>query len=414
MTEAPPRIAFVGWLFGSYGGMETRIVAAAELARDAGFDVTIQTARPAPPGSLTAQRLAPFGARSVIGEWQRTPRARAVRAAARLATLARTRRRLTEAERERAGDGRARRQTHGFWDRAGRSVVEQADVVHLFGPPHAFMVEALEAAHASGAATVYQSVHTVTAVYASIRPRFIGTSNLLDLILTSSPSQAADFAEHFDYQGPTAVVQQWAYDVEAELLALPLPPEAPGTVTVGALCRLDAVKGLDVLIQALAAAAAEQPHLRLRIGGTGDEEQALRDLAQSLGVSDRVELTGFVADRVSFYRGLDAFAITSRAEGGPVTGVEAMAAGRAIISSPVGAMPERLAGGAGLIVEVGDVEGTARALIEVAADPATRRRLGAAVRERYRTDYSAASQSALLVDTWSHLAERSRRRRARS
>jgi glycosyltransferase involved in cell wall biosynthesis len=161
----------------------------------------------------------------------------------------------------------------------------------------------------------------------------------------------------------------------------------------------------------VAEAAPDHPGLRLRIGGTGEEEGPLRDLARSLGVADRVELVGFVSDRVAFYEGIDAFAIASHAEGGPVTGVEAMAAGRSIVSTPVGAMPHRLEGGAGRLVPVDDAIELARALGELASAPDERARLGAAARQRYLEASSEASQSALLVATWTELAERTRARR---
>jgi glycosyltransferase involved in cell wall biosynthesis len=306
----------------------------------------------------------------------------------------------------------ARARARGHWAGAGSALLREVDVVHLFGPPHVFTIAALEAAHAVGTSTLYQSVHAVTAAYASIRQGFVGTCNLLDLILTSGPDQAADFAEHFGYEGPTRVVQQWAYGIEAELLAVaPATASPDGTFLVGALSRLDAVKGLDVLVRAVAEAAADHPGLRLRIGGTGEEEGALKDLARSLGVADRVELVGYVTDRVAFYEGVDAFAIASRAEGGPVTGVEAMAAGRPIVSTPVGAMPHRLAGGVGRLVDVDDAAGLARALGGLAAAPEERARLGEAARERYLEASSEASQSALLIDTWTQLAERTRDRR---
>jgi glycosyltransferase involved in cell wall biosynthesis len=89
-----------------------------------------------------------------------------------------------------------------------------------------------------------------------------------------------------------------------------------------------------------------------------------------------------------------------------------MAAGRPIVSTPVGAMPHRVAGGVGRLVDVDDATSLARALGDLAARPEERARLGAEARQRYLEASSEASQSALLVEAWTQLAERTRARRA--
>lgn len=408
--DMPPesvRLTFAGWQLGEYGGMETRVAAAAALAADAGMSTRVVTGRPIVDGSPVAALLDRTDRRSALDRWTSSPHMRAYRAAATVAASARSRRRLTRAESARIGHRSAQRATDRFWGQEGVGLLRRTDVLHLFGPPHPFLVAGLEAAHALEVPTVYQSVHAVTEEYAQNRWRkgFIDRCNLLDLLLVSHPSQADGFREHFHYGGEVEFISQWAYGVEPELLELTDRIRSDHhDVVVGALCRIDEVKGLDDLVDAFVAALRRQPRLRLRIGGTGPWEHDLQRHIEGCGASERIELTGFVHDRVTFYRDIDVFVISSRGEGGPVTGVEAMAAGLPIVSTKVGAMPDRLHDGGGVLIEVGDSAALAEALTRVATDATERRRLGALARSRYLAEYSEARQSARLLDVWQRLA----------
>lgn len=253
---------------------------------------------------------------------------------------------------------------------------------------------------------MYQSVHAVDAEYASNvwRRGFAGVCNELDLLLVSHAQQEAEFREHFGYRGSVSELSQWAYGVEDELLAIDRPQHRPGDpVIVGALCRMDPVKGLDTLIRAFAALPRDLP-VKLRVGGDGPQEAQLLSLRDELHLADRVEFIGFVEDRLRFFESIDAFAITSQAEGGPVTGVEAMAAGLPIVSTDVGAMRQRLAGGVGVLVRVGDVDGVASAVQSLATDASARVDMGSAARARYVAEFSAAQNSSRLRAIWSDLA----------
>lgn len=408
MTRRAPRITFAGWQLGDYGGMETRVVAAAQLARSHGFEVAIRTARPIPEGSRTEKALRDFDVESVIGGWERTSAAAAAMGAARVAATLRARRRLTPEEQASAAHRLRQRQTDRYWLHGGSEVLERTDVLHLFGTPASFLVGALEAARDRSVPAIYQSVHAVTADYAADawRQPFAGACNLLDTILISHELQGAGFAAHFGYRGRTEVIEQWAFGVEADLLAIPeVDPQGGSDGPVFAtLCRLDPVKGLDTLIRAFAAAATALPGARLVIGGTGEIDGELRRLARELGVADRVDLLGFVEDRPAFYRSADVVVIASRAEGGPIIGVEAMAAARPIVSTRVGAMEERLTGGVGVVVEVDDVAAMSAAFIELGTSSPLRGQLSTAVRARYLERCAQSVQERRLVETWNRMA----------
>ncbi|MET9883605.1 glycosyltransferase [Streptomyces sp. NPDC006430] len=111
---------------------------------------------------------------------------------------------------------------------------------------------------------------------------------------------------------------------------LPFMPDSPAPRTekvVASVGRLAFEKGVDLLLDAWADAAPHHPDWVLRIYGAGVEEPALRAHARALGLDDSVEWMGSTDDVLGALRGASVFAQASRAEGFPITLLEAMAAG---------------------------------------------------------------------------------------
>src|SRR6478735_2588013 len=155
------------------------------------------------------------------------------------------------------------------------------------------------------------------------------------------------------------------------------PREVP---VVGFAGRLDAAKGADVLLRA----AALEPAVRVRLAGDGPERHALVDLAERLGIADRVELLGALAPEAltDFYRSLDVLVVPSLTTPSWVeqfgrVALEAMACGIPVVVSDSGALPE-VVGEAALVVAEGDVAELAKAISEVVHDTDVARRLRAA------------------------------------
>ena len=111
--------------------------------------------------------------------------------------------------------------------------------------------------------------------------------------------------------------------------------------------RFEPLKGLDILLEAIAA-LKNFDRLRLVIvGGDGESDQAHRALEQktrSLGISERCMFTGPVEQQKlpPYYHSADALVIPSHYESFGLVGLEALACGRPVISTPVGTMAERL------------------------------------------------------------------------
>src|SRR5690606_18563028 len=128
------------------------------------------------------------------------------------------------------------------------------------------------------------------------------------------------------------------------------PVEAP---IVGAVGRLEAPKGFDVLIEAFARLdPADYPAAPcLVVVGDGSERQTLQRQARELGVADRVHFAGFRPDSWRAFGGFDVTVIPSRQDGLPLVCLEAMAAGCPVIASDAGGLPEMVQDGVtGLIV----------------------------------------------------------------
>ena len=114
--------------------------------------------------------------------------------------------------------------------------------------------------------------------------------------------------------------------------ALGLPADA---VVIGSIGRLNEQKGHRYLLDAAAAALPAVPAARVLIVGDGDLAGPLREQARALGIADRVVFAGHRADIPAVLGAVDVFCISSTYEGTPLTLFEAMAAGKAIVSTAV-------------------------------------------------------------------------------
>jgi glycogen(starch) synthase len=154
--------------------------------------------------------------------------------------------------------------------------------------------------------------------------------------------------------------------------------------------RLVAQKGFDVLVRAYAQSGITSHDLILV--GEGSEEAELKRLITELGLDDRVSLPGR-ADRagaVAYFNGCSFFVLPSRMEPMGIVLFEAMAAGKAIIASEVGGVPENVRHEeTGLLVPGDDVEALSLALRRLEEDTALRERLAAAG-SRYVQNYDWA------------------------
>ena len=136
--------------------------------------------------------------------------------------------------------------------------------------------------------------------------------------------------------------------------------------------RLDAAKGQMLLVEALSELIDRGYDCRLVLVGDGESRPQLEELAVNLGVESRVEITGW-SDEAGIKKRLvegRAFTLPSFAEGLPVVIMEAFAAGRPVIATWVGGIPELVRNGEnGWLVAPGDVHALAAAMQEALDTP---------------------------------------------
>jgi glycosyltransferase involved in cell wall biosynthesis len=142
---------------------------------------------------------------------------------------------------------------------------------------------------------------------------------------------------------------------------LGLAPGAPLAVCVGRLTRQ---KGQDVLLAAWPAVRARCPDATLAVVGGGDLLASLRRQAPS-----GVVFTGPVDDARPWYAAADLVVLPSRWEGLPLTLLEALAVGRAVVGSRIPGIAEVLPPGAGAVVAAGDAVALAEAVADRLGDP---------------------------------------------
>lgn len=119
-------------------------------------------------------------------------------------------------------------------------------------------------------------------------------------------------------------------------------------LTVARLDAREGYKGHDLVIEQVAKLRREGLDICYLIGGTGDDQQRLQQLAVANGINDHVRFLGKVPreDLPDLYRAADLFALPSRGEGFGIAFLEAMACGTPAIGLAVGGAPDALGDGA--------------------------------------------------------------------
>jgi len=163
-----------------------------------------------------------------------------------------------------------------------------------------------------------------------------------------------------------------------------------GSPVVGNIAALAPHKGQKYLVDAAALVVRAMPETRFLIIGSGELEGPLTRQIRELNLCKHVVLTGFRCDVLSMLKGLDIFAMSSVTEGLGTSILDAMAAGRAVVATRAGGIPETVVDGrTGLLVPTKDHNSLADALLKLLRTPSTRHAFGSAGRERAYTLFSA-------------------------
>jgi glycosyltransferase involved in cell wall biosynthesis len=161
--------------------------------------------------------------------------------------------------------------------------------------------------------------------------------------------------------------------------SLGLERSTPVVLNVG---RLEAVKGQHHLIPVMVMVRDRLPHARLLIAGEGTLRSALANAIAATGLDNQITLLGVREDVDALLNIADVVIVTSESESFGLPLVEAMRAGKPVVATDVGGIPELVAHGVnGLIVPRADTTAMVTAILTLLEHPERAREMGAAGRE---------------------------------
>ena len=167
---------------------------------------------------------------------------------------------------------------------------------------------------------------------------------------------------------------------------LNVPEDIP---LVGIVGRLTSVKNHELFLRSAAQVLLSVANSRFVIVGDGELKDDLKEIAESLGIQDKVIFLGWRDDMPFIYADLDVVVLTSLNEGTPVTLIEAMASAKPVVATAVGGVPDIvLDGQTGILAPSGDADGLAVGVIDLLQDPDKRQEFGERGREFVRGKYT--------------------------
>jgi len=158
---------------------------------------------------------------------------------------------------------------------------------------------------------------------------------------------------------------------------------------VGWIGRMTAVKRTDDVLVAFKRLRDDGVDAVLCMVGDGPDRPELEQRAHELGIVRDTLFLGYQEEVAPFYAAFDALVLPSSNEGTPVSAIEALAAGRPVVATRVGGVPDVVVEGEdGFLVEPGATDDIADRLAQLARDPELRERMGRAGRERVLPRYA--------------------------
>jgi len=276
-----------------------------------------------------------------------------------------------------------------------RGAARDFDVVHAnFSHDHALAVLAVD----RGRSRVVRTVHSAR----SLRDRGLQgwAHRRTDGLLAVCASHAALLRERFRIPAERVGLARGAVDAEA------FSPDGPdlrgelsipaGAPVVGIVSRVKPDRRHAELVDAFGRVASRLPDARLVIVGRGEGLADLRAHVARSGLADRVVFAGYRTgpELAAAYRTLDAKVLLAEGNDGTCRALlEAMACGRPGVAWAFGAPAESIVHGiTGLLAPPDDVAALGDAIVEVLSLPDRGRAMGAAARERMRTEFTGAAR----------------------
>jgi glycosyltransferase involved in cell wall biosynthesis len=180
---------------------------------------------------------------------------------------------------------------------------------------------------------------------------------------------------------------------------LRLPQDA---FVVGFTGRFTEDKDPLLFVDMAARVAAGSPHARFLMVGDGPLRGAVEERIRRHGLTGQVLCTGFRQDVEALYEAADVLVLPSRRDACPLVLLEAMAARRPVVSTPVGDVPRIIGDRAGVVVPSADADGLAGAVLTL-ADRERREEMGREARNRVAERYSLARMVDRTIEVYENV-----------
>src|SRR5689334_9906497 len=282
------------------------------------------------------------------------------------------------------------------------------DLLHVFTPDTGATL-LIRAGKDAGIPVLYHEMGTPYYL-PPLEPHYRRLEKVLPLcseVAALSPTLARQWSERFPFLSSISVLPLLTDD--ANVLRMPAQLNGKHETILGFAARIETGKGPFVLADAFAQLRQNRDDVLVRLAGTGPAVQEVKARVRDLRLNASWEFVGSYDGAVgcsAFMRTLDVFVLPSFAEGTSKSVIEAMAHGLPIITTNIGGSPDLLTPETGILIPPRDSAALADAMQRLAADPALRKQMGAAARQRYLELFAPDAVLSMLVDTYSRVSGR--------
>jgi glycosyltransferase involved in cell wall biosynthesis len=253
--------------------------------------------------------------------------------------------------------------------------------------------------------------------YAPFRAWVRAGCRAADRVIATDAAMKSEVAEALGVRSRRVVVIPNGVDVE-QIRSLVTPEALAGLtarwpalggdglkgISVG---RLEANKGFDVLLKALATISSDMPSgWQWFIVGDGSQHDALTSLSASLGLGERVRFAGTLSDAElhTIFADCDLFAHPTLYEGSSLVTLEAMAHGLPVVASAVGGIPDKVVEAEnGYLVPPGDAAALGQRILWFARHPDERAVMGERSARIVRQHFSLAHAASMTISLFENL-----------
>lgn len=209
--------------------------------------------------------------------------------------------------------------------------------------------------------------------------------NGADLVIALSEEWKQKFKEEFHISHIKAIPNGMDPDLYTEAICDPAQYHNSFVL----LGRVGERKGIYDVIKAVKLAVKEVPDILVMIAGDGEVDKA-RELVRQEGLEDQIKILGWVDQKgkMEILKEASTLLLPSYNEGLPMSVLEGMACKKAVISTTVGALPEVIQEDNGVLIQPGNIQALADALVCFCQNPALLKSMGEANRKKIEQEFS--------------------------